>query len=325
MSSCVANPGGPKSTARPSSILRSLSSPIRFLLYHAYTMYLACFSNLGDIVLSGFLFGTANALIAPQFSMGPALGVRTILTTTRAPRMLLWSACNILLFCLHNQRSPSTIAEDRLNKPWRPIPAGRLTPPQAKRLLYALHPLCFLVARTVGGFWPYVILVSFHVWYNEFGGASNPVLKNVHNAVGVCCFLAGPLEVATESSVFAGTGSAAVWLLILAATLATACHAQDFRDVEGDRAAGRRTVPLVIGDLPARILVAVMAVLWTLVTCVFWDAWREGVVPAVAGLVLVGNLFLRRHRMGDIHAWRLFTVWLQALVVVPVLKSYRSY
>lgn len=304
---------------------KHLSSLMHFIFYHSYTVYLACFSNLGDIILSGFLFGTVNSLIAPQFSMGPALSISQIFTSRRAPLMLLWSWCNIFLFCLHNQRSLETIAEDKLNKPWRPIPAGRLTPGQAKQILYFMHPLCFLVGLKIGGFWPYVILVTFHVWYNEFGGASNPILKNVHNGVGVCCFLAGPLEVATGRSVFSGKGDAAIWLLILTATLATACHTQDFRDVEGDKAAGRRTVPLVIGDLPARLLVAIMALVWTLVACVFWGVWREGILPLAAGLIMVGNLFLRRNRMGDIHSWRLFTVWLQALVAVPVLKSYRSY
>ena len=322
-----------KSSATPFERLKSrisnavpnfFSRSIRTFLYHSHTVYLACFSNLGDIVLSGFLFGTMNSLIADQFSMGPALSIGQILTTRRAPLMLLWSWCNIFLFCLHNQRSPETIAEDKVNKPWRPIPAGRLTPDQAKKVLYFMHPLCFLVAFKIGGFWPYVILVSFHVWYNEFGGASNPILKNFHNGVGVCCFLAGPFEVATGSSVFAGNGNAAIWLLILIAMLTTTCHTQDFRDVGGDSAAGRRTVPLVIGDIPARLLVAVMAIVWTYVACTFWDAWEVAIIPVSAQLILIGNLFLRRHRMGDIHAWRLFTIWTQSLVALPVLRAYRS-
>ncbi|KAI2471797.1 hypothetical protein F4781DRAFT_77528 [Annulohypoxylon bovei var. microspora] len=125
--------------------LKYLSILIHFLLYHSYTVYLTYFSNLGDIILSGFLFGTMNSLIAPQFSMGPALSVGQILTSSRAPLMLLWSWCNIFLFRLHNQRSPETIAEDKLNKPWRPIPAGRLTPDQVKKILYFMHPICFLV------------------------------------------------------------------------------------------------------------------------------------------------------------------------------------
>lgn len=297
-----------------------LPSWLRSFSYYTYTIYLTCYSNLGDIILSGLSFGVINSLIAPHLSLGPVLSTSQILTSI--PAMLLWSWSNLFLFCLHNQRHPEAVAEDLLNKPWRPIPAGRLTSNQATRILYFMHPFCLFVASVFGGFWPYLILTMFHVWYNEFGGASNPILKNVHNGVGICCFFAGPLEVATKRSIFSGNGDAAAWLMILMGAIATISHTQDFRDMKGDKIAGRRTIPLVLGDLRARILVVLAVVLWTQVACIFWAAgWRDASFGYIAGVAMVTNLLLDRSKRGDIRSWRLFAVWLQSLVLVPYLKN----
>ncbi|KAI1134210.1 hypothetical protein F5Y05DRAFT_239187 [Hypoxylon sp. FL0543] len=236
---------------------KSFSTRPIALRYHLYSVYLTCASNIWDVILPGVLFGALNAFIAPRFSMGPSLTIREVLRST--PSMFIWSSSNLFLFSLHNQRQPETIAEDALNKPWRPIPAGRFTAEQAKYALYFTHPFCLVIASTMGGLVPYSILTIFHVWYNEFGGASNGILKNIINAVGIACFLAGPLEVVTGHSVLAGKREAAMWLILLMGAFATTSHTQDFRDVDGDRAAGRQTLPLVIGNLPARVLTVLVS------------------------------------------------------------------
>jgi hypothetical protein len=82
--------------------------------------------------------------------------------------------------------------------------------------------------------------------------------------VGFACFFAGPPGVLTGESIFSGQGKAAIWLGILTACITTTVHTQDFRDVRGDRVAGRITVPLSIGDTAARLVVAVQVCGWTL-------------------------------------------------------------
>ena len=99
------------------------------LLYHLHTVYLFSRDNIKDIICIGFVFGTLNSLVAPLFSMCPPLSFNRV--PFASYKMLLWSWSNLFLFNLHNQRHPSSISEDALNKPWRPIPAGRITSAQA--------------------------------------------------------------------------------------------------------------------------------------------------------------------------------------------------
>ncbi|KAI1264451.1 UbiA prenyltransferase family [Xylariaceae sp. FL1019] len=291
--------------------------------FHLYTLYLTCASNVGDIVLSGIMFSAVNSSIAPLHGMGHALSIHQILL--RVPHMLLWSFSNLFLFCLHNQKRPETIIEDRMNKPWRPIPSGRLTERQASGLLYLMHPLCLLIAWSLRSFIPYVVLTSFHLWYNELGGASNGVLKNIHNAVGIICFFTGPLEVATQHSILDANSNFKAWLITLTAIFATTCHTQDFRDMSGDRAAGRQTIPLMLGDVPCRVLTAVAVVIWTVAARVLWgQEWQLMVCADVSGLVLIANLLLNRTTKADILSWKLWSVWVFGLIIIPCLKVGRD-
>lgn len=268
----------------------------------------------------GFLFGVLNASIAPLFSMGPALTVGQMIQVM--PWMLLWSWSNLLLFNLHNQRHAHAIAEDALNKPWRPLPAGRLTAQQATRVMYGMYPVIIVAGLTAGGLGPCLLEVIFCLWYNEWGGASHPILKNLLNGLGFACFFAGPVEVATRHSVFSGEGKAAIWLTILVAAITTCSHLQDFRDMDGDRATGRKTVPLVIGDMNARILCVLGISIWNTVACWFWETdWKEGATAWAAGIAITMRLILVRSQKGDVLTWKLFPLWMIGLFLLPVMKK----
>ncbi|KAI0197373.1 hypothetical protein EV127DRAFT_476463 [Xylaria flabelliformis] len=285
-----------------------------------YTIYLACVSNVGDIILSGLLFAAINSSIAPWYSMGPARSIDDILAAL--PYMFFWLLSNLFLFCLHNQKQPKTIAEDKLNKPWRPIPAGRLTPGQATKILYLMHLICFFIAWYIGGFIPYIVLTSLTLGYNELDGASNGISKNIHTGVGFICFFTGPLEVATEHSVITGNTELRIWLALLTAAIATTCHIQDFRDMKGDLAAGRRTIPLAFGNIQSRILVAVTIAMWTPTASLLWGGLlKEAALAYIAGAAVIGNLFLNRGTEGDIFSWKLWSIWVLGLVIIPFLKA----
>ncbi|KUI69962.1 Digeranylgeranylglyceryl phosphate synthase [Cytospora mali] len=308
---------GPKS---PASLQQQFSNSTSSLLYHAYTVYLFSCNNIKDIICMGFLFGVLTASVASRVSMGPSLPFSQIFKS--APGMLLWSWSNLFLFNLHNQRHAPAIAEDAINKPWRPLPAGRLSPHQATRIMYCTYPVVLLISSAAGGMLPCLLEAVFCLWYNEWGGASDPVLKNILNGLGFACFFAGPLEIATGNSVFSGGMKAATWLSILAAAISTTSHAQDFRDMDGDRATGRMTVPLLIGDMNARVLLAVGVTGWTGVACWFWGVglaeWKDSAVAWAAGAVMVGNFLRDRTRQGDALSWKLFPLWLLGLMMLPV-------
>lgn len=305
----------------PASTGDSLHSILSTALYHAKTIYLFSRNDIKLAIGTGYLFGALNASIAPQISLAPkSLSPLQILAST--PAMLLWSWSHLLLFNIHNQRHPSSIAEDAINKPWRPLPAGRITPEQTNRLMYCVYALVLAVTATVGGKGPSLLELALCLWYNELGGSANPFLKNLLNASGLVCFFAGPLEVVTGHSVlFAGEGKVALWLLIIAGAITTTSHLQDFRDVEGDRLANRKTIPLLLGDRNARAVVAAGIPAWTAVACCLWGVgWQQlSSLPAwVAGGVTVGNVLCNRTQKGDCLSWKLFPLWLLGLFILPI-------
>lgn len=287
------------------------------LLHHIHTVYLFSRNDIKIAIGVGWLFGALNASIASTFTMGPSLSPWQILQST--PAMLLWSWGHLFLFNLHNQRHASSIAEDAINKPWRPLPARRLSPEQATRIMYCMYPIVFtLVSLRLGGLFPSVMEMSLCLWYNEAKGSSNAFLKNVLNALGLVCFFAGPLEVVTGHSVFCGDMRAATWLLILACAIMSTSHAQDFRDLEGDKAAGRVTLPLLIGDMNARFLLAFGIVFWTAVACWFWEVGLVDSSAAwLAGAAVVFNLFRDKTHEGNTRSWKLFPCWLLGLFLLP--------
>ncbi|KAI1398604.1 hypothetical protein F4819DRAFT_467937 [Hypoxylon fuscum] len=312
--------GPQRTTICYSSLPDQLFKAFHAIMYHIYTMYLFSCNNFKDIVCTGFLFGALNAPVAPRLSMGPAVSFGRLLKVS--PLMLLWSWSNLFLFNLHNQRHPAAIAEDATNKPWRPLPAGRLTAQQATRVMYLMYPLTIAVALMVGGLVPCLLEAFCCLWYNEWGGSSDPIIKNLLNGLGFMCFFAGPLEVATGHSAFIGQDKATAWLAILAATITTTSHLQDFRDVNGDKATGRKTVPLAIGDLPARGLCTIGILVWNSVACWFWEAkWKESMMLWAAGIAIIVSLLWDRSTRGDIFTWKLFPLWILGLTLPPVLKG----
>ena len=302
-----------------SIIAKRLWGSIGSLCYHLHTIYLFSCNNIQDTIIPGLLFGSLNASVAPRLSMGPARSLTDILQSI--PAMLLWGWSHLLFFNISNQRHECAITEDRLNKPWRPLATNRVSPGQASWALCLMCPVIMIIWLSLGGLAPGCIIVALTLLYNDCGGASNPWVKNLLNGPAIVSFHVGPLEVATGRSIFpaAGNGEATAWLLILAAAVATTSHAQDFRDVDGDKAAGRETLLISIGDLNARMLAAFGIAGWTLVACRFWGVgWAGGSLVVIAGVVVAGNMFWDKTRAGDALTWKIFPFWMLGLFLLPV-------
>lgn len=77
------------------------------------------------------IFGICGALAAPLLASNPASNVAVSDILLRAPKVFFWVWMNLLCFDLVNQKNPESVLEDRVNKPTRPIPAGRITLAQA--------------------------------------------------------------------------------------------------------------------------------------------------------------------------------------------------
>ncbi len=105
-----------------------------------------------------------------------------------------WTWLNLLQFTVSNQSLNPT--EDARNKPYRPIPAGRLTQAQAKTLRWTLLPLCLLLSYyhdilPVGLFFALGVLL-----HNELKYDSQPFTRNALNAFGYATFDYGATMIA---------------------------------------------------------------------------------------------------------------------------------
>lgn len=121
---------------------------------------------------------------------------------SRDPRSLLltatWVWLNLLQCDVSNQSTPGSAAEDAANKPWRPIPAGRLTIDAARMLRWALLLICLAVSCAWGATIPGIALAVLFWGYSELGcDSAHWSLKNAFNALGYGAFNLGATCVAS--------------------------------------------------------------------------------------------------------------------------------
>lgn len=297
--------------------------------YFCKTLWLFNLSDLKTIVMPNTIFGVIHALVAHKFGITPAAGPDIIL---RLPLVLLWVWTNLLLLSINNQRSPSAIAEDAVNKPWRPLPQGRISPGESKRLLYWTYAITPLISTLAGGGLRQNFgLIFLGAWYNEFGGSdSNPLVRNAIVAIGYFCFTSGAMEVSLGFELpmpLKGTpgsdGAMALfqWLGIIVGAIVTTMHTQDMYDQEGDALRGRRTLPLVVGDGCARWITMFWMFVWGIICPLFWGLsplsgkFLLSFGPAVT--VGVRGLIYRSVSSDKITFW-VWNVWISCLFALPV-------
>ncbi|MGE7386274.1 UbiA family prenyltransferase [Streptomyces sp. NPDC004126] len=145
-----------------------------------------------------------------------------------------------------------SLEEDRVNKPWRPLPHALTTGPGLLRRLWIASVLYILLGVFTHTLiwvllWQTTVIVAMfasprhYIWQKPLWMVSGMIS---HLAAG--WRLAGPID---------RTGW--TWICTLTILLAAPLRFEDVRDMDGDRAVERRTLPLVIGHWPVRIMFAV--------------------------------------------------------------------
>ena len=236
-----------------------LSNP-KALLYHLKTIWLFTVSDHVTFVLPETLFGILGALSGPLLTTRANPDVAEVLR--QIPRVVSWTWLNTFIFVLSNQGSPDAIEEDKLNKPWRPLPAGRITPAQIRRLLLFSVPCVLKITHAVlGSFVETTVLFSLTWMYNEMkGGDESFVVRNLIIAAAYVFYGSGALRVAIGAPDLHLTANAVWWLTIKGAVIFTTMSVQDLKDQAGDRARQRRTAPLVLGDSTTRGALALLII-----------------------------------------------------------------
>ena len=196
------------------------------ILYDAHTIWLVTRNDLKSIVFPETAFGICSALSGPMLTSNSSPDAICILK--RVPQVILWNWINVLIFDLANQRLPNSIIEDSVNKPWRPIPSGRLSACQARRLLLAILPISVIITFYIGGMEETIVMNTLEYMYNDLGGADeNFVVRNLINAAGFICYSAGATRVAYGHDQYSLNDKGYQWLAIIGGIIFSTLQMQD--------------------------------------------------------------------------------------------------
>ncbi|KAF8125422.1 UbiA prenyltransferase family-domain-containing protein [Boletus edulis] len=274
--------------------------------YYLYTIFLFIQNDILTAIIPVILFSIASAPLRSSIQ---------ILPTT------LWILLHILQFDLANQiKAPE---EDRLNKPSRPLPAGRISVRDATILRWLIAPLCLAYSSL------YSIQLVFSslemqlltYWYNELDGDKNWLSKNAILALMYgCTELGGTLIAGCDPSRVTETAKLAVQLTI--AVFTSTVHCQDFKDVEGDRLTGRRTVPIMF-PIASRLVVGLGLPIWSYLLCCIWDIdWLCTLAFVAYGCFVGGRFLCLRTRDADKRSCKYYSVWFSLHHLLPGYWNY---
>lgn len=286
---------------------------MRRIAYNLYTIFLFTSSDIKTMILPSIAFALSHSTHLPKYTL-----------VSRLPLMLLYTWINLLAFTINNQCSHRSIAEDTLNKPWRPIPSARVSATHARTLGIISIPVSILVGALIGGGITQSVLIAIlGIYYNYLGGGSaHWVIRNALNAIGFVSFASGTLEVALQASI---PFPIFPWIALIAVLIGSTVHVQDMYDQIGDAAAGRRTFPLVVGDAAARRCIALVIMFWTVSCPAYWGA---GILGFLAPMLIGGWVCVRTLRGGkdDVEGDRLvfwgYNIWLISLYILPITSRF---
>jgi chlorophyll synthase len=190
---------------------------------------------------------------------------------------------------------------DAINEPERPIPSGRIPGRWGLWIATIGTVLSLLVAWAIG---PWVFGATCVALLCGWGYSAPPFRFKVSGIWGpaVVALTYEGLTWFTGASVTAAALPSAHILIILA-LYSFGAHGimtlNDFKAVDGDRATGLRSLPVVLGVGPAaRVACVVMAVPQVIVVLLLAD-WGHLIAADIVALLLAGQLVLMRRLLGD--------------------------
>ena len=236
--------------------------------------------RIWNVVLSG-----AAAVVGAYLTTGH-VGLAAWILIPLAP-MLITAAGNI-------QNDLCDLAIDRLNRPDRPLVIGTISPGQA-RTMTALFYTTGLVTAGISGWLPLIIaavvvllLNLYNAKWSRFPGIGNLAVS----AMGALPVIYGGVSVGTaipsRLAIPAAAAVIAFWLHLARELL------KDTIDAGGDRASGRRTLPIIYGHVATMrvgalaMLMAAAASLWLGTTGLLGPLYLFGICVTVLPALLLG-------------------------------------
>lgn len=235
---------------------------------------------------------------------------------------LIYFCLYIYTFNLSNQLVG--IAEDRLNKPHRPLVRGLVSVNGAWARL-AVSTLGFLLVGLVLGVAEWAVAwVAAWVFHNHLGGARTWWGKNTAMVVGTVAQLGAAWQIVAPLDDQAWT-----WILAIAVPLCVLVSLQDLRDQQGDAAVRRRTAAVAFGERRLRVALCVLFALYPvplyLLLYLRVPALASVIAAGAAALSLVISFRVIRYRdpKADNLTYMLYTYWycLTLASAVPALAD----
>ncbi|KAG2158651.1 UbiA prenyltransferase family [Suillus bovinus] len=226
-----------------------------------------------------------------------------------------WLWFHLFQFNVSNQSYSAD--EDSVNKPWRPLPSGRISVENSRALRWGLLVFCLGLSSL---FSLNVVITSavstvITIFHDDLHLSHHPIFKTLCNVaasvtggVGCSLILSGESSL-DRRGIKAFLCSAIVVLLTI--------HAQDFADVNGDRKSGRRTLPIVAPEGSRIYMLCVLPLLSFALTML----WSIGPLCSIFFISLgswIGlRYFLYRDEINDQWSYRLYNIWVMGVHVLP--------
>ncbi|KAJ7885019.1 UbiA prenyltransferase family-domain-containing protein [Mycena leptocephala] len=247
----------------------------------------------------------------------PVIVVGSVLSGIPEPRSLfhaiVWHELHLLPFQIYG------VEEDRISKPSRPLPAGRLTVQTAQKIYLVLIALSLWSSASHGLLGPGLLHIATSLAYNEGGLSKYWLLKSFMGSIGYMCYCFGMTVIFDHGRPLSRTSIIAVVLSGLIFT--TTGHAQDFRDRDGDMVMGRKTLAIVLPQTFARWSLTALILAWTVGLVYLWGP--PMVISAVFFALAVyttANYVKDYSQEADRVSYWWYNIWLIVAHILPLFK-----
>lgn len=299
---------------------RATMRPLRLMAFAMGLAWDFIESDFFTFAVPNTAFGIFGAMASSILIDRPATSTFTPsakMLLKRLPLVLAYNVANLLVFDLANQRAPQSVVEDGINKPWRPIPRGKISADQTRRIMLAVIPATLYINYSLG-VWHQGILIHVLTWlYNDLQGGDEAFIREIIISIAYGLFNSGSLLVAVgnEGSL---SSRGLYWTIIISGVILTTMQVQDLKDQKGDKTRGRKTVALWLGEHFSRTSIAFFVCFWTFMCSYFWSLSPfVFVLIAGTGGVVVQRLFLCTSHNEHAKTWRWWCLWHASLYTLP--------
>lgn len=309
----------------PSAPLTNGRCPLRALHKLNQNLWLLTQDDFLTFILPNTIFGTCAALAGAPFASSRPAATVWMSPLARLPLAVLFNWTNLIVFDLANQRLWRSVLEDKLNKPWRPIPSGRMTQSEARQALQLVIPLVLALNHYCLGVGSETACIIVGCWvYNDLEASDESWLtRNAMCALAFGVFNWASLKVIVggggAGNPFGITAAGFAWICMYSLVIFTTMHVQDLKDTVGDAARGRRTAPLVFGDRAVRWSLAVPISVWGPLCAIHCQASISAAALVSLFGFYVGWRCLSFHGSPqDRWTWQLWCAWTAMLSLMPL-------